>query len=399
MEKAREVTPPPDKHEKQQFERPYDPQESSRLLRLPSELRLKILRLLHKAEKPLNSCEAIPITQSSLNGHAEALEDAESSIFELSGQVLACCQQLEIEASAILYGENVLRMRCTATSDVHLLNIHCLGAHIQFERRLPYLNYEEEIHNFMSAYSGLQVYDLISKLPRFNKNPHSHVYSVVEGLLVYRFIKNFHQLSKIRNIRLVVQYHGETDVFMACIALRAMLLDKNVVLVPRMTASGAHIIQDGGGVVNPQLENLNPCRMLRCRSITFESNLSLARLVDEIVSEKEVDLFFGWPGLMRLIRSLPQRTDRNLQRLYFVHVQEHSTTFNKLQIAVLRVNAIDAKIYSARLLQQISKWNEEVAEQKAVEAKGRYEFVIAQTRKHKERIRQQVKELDAEVRV
>lgn len=183
---------------------------------------------------------------------------------------------------------------------------------------------------------------------------------------------------------------------MACKALRAMLLDKDVVLVPRITASDAHVVQDGGIIAKSQLESLKPCRMLRCRSITFESNLDLAWLVDKIVSQKKVDLFLGWPRLMRLIRSLPERTDSYLQSVRFAQVQEHATTFNEFEKAVLRVNAVDAKIYSAQLLQQIPGWNEETAEQKALEAKRRYEHEIAQTQEHKERIRQQVEELHAE---
>lgn len=72
---------------------------------------------------------------------------------------------------------------------------------------------------------------------------------------------------------------------------------------------------------------------------------------------------------------------------------------DKWQIAVLQMNMVDAKLYSARLLQQIFEWNDKTAEQKIIEARRQCEFEIAETERDKEKVRQQVEELRAEFSV
>jgi len=218
----------------------------------------------------------------------------------------------------------------------------------------------------------------------------------MEKLRLYRFIKHFQRPSKICNIRLVLRYTGPNDVFMARIALRTLLVDKNVILVPTIRSPHARSLQDGHAAVESQLESLNPCRMLRCRSITFETNLDLAWLIDEITSEKEVDLFPGRSKLGRLIHTLSSRTDSSPQSICFSRVPEHAMIIDKSQIAVLQMNMADATLYSARLLQQIFEWNDKTAKLKIIEARRQCEFEIAETERDKEKIRQQVEELHAE---
>jgi len=143
-------------HREQRFERPCNPQTSCKLLLLPSELRLKILRMLHRATETLNSYNVLHIQRQHRHDHVEACKDAERSLFELSGQALACCQQLETEASAILYGENILVIDCAANVYMHSLDTLCLGGLIRFERSMSCLNHENEIRTFASAHNNVE---------------------------------------------------------------------------------------------------------------------------------------------------------------------------------------------------------------------------------------------------
>lgn len=80
-----------------QFKLPCNPQTSSHLIRLPTELRLDILRNLLQTDHPI-------LTQST-NPHGP-LFDIED--LDLNVQLFRACQVLHREAHNILYGENTL---------------------------------------------------------------------------------------------------------------------------------------------------------------------------------------------------------------------------------------------------------------------------------------------------
>lgn len=76
------------------------PQTSSRLLQLPAELLLMILRLLHKSPRVL---------YYSIREYVEVGYDPN---VQLSSQLLRCCQSLHIDGERILYGGNTLGIIC-----------------------------------------------------------------------------------------------------------------------------------------------------------------------------------------------------------------------------------------------------------------------------------------------
>lgn len=84
---------------------PTSGQVDSRLIWLPIELRTKILRLLLRTLEPLPASAAY-------NCKAD---------FQLSSQILRCCQTLYDETHHILYKENVLSVDCTSDLPVHAL--------------------------------------------------------------------------------------------------------------------------------------------------------------------------------------------------------------------------------------------------------------------------------------
>jgi len=172
------------------------PQNSSKLLQLPAEIRLKILRLLHKAAQLLDLGNSVGIALEHLEYNSTC--NADRSIFEFSGQVLACCQQLETKGSSILYGENRLAIKCAAAGSMNALHIHCLGAHIHFARCLRDHDEPDELHAFVEAHSTVQARHLISEVYQHDET--WPAYLLIKNLQMYRFIKRFHCLTKIRKI-------------------------------------------------------------------------------------------------------------------------------------------------------------------------------------------------------
>lgn len=107
-------------------------QPESRLLCLPAELRLKILRYLHRHDGPIKSLREwkhfltpntneVPdrgYARKSLREWKHFLSTKEAIVrsyargVSLSSHLLRCCQQLHDEAIGVLYGENVLSIYC-----------------------------------------------------------------------------------------------------------------------------------------------------------------------------------------------------------------------------------------------------------------------------------------------
>jgi len=171
---------------------------------------------------------------------------------------------------------------------------------------------------------------------------------------------------------------------MAYKAVRKLLLGKDVVVVPMAITPDDQIV-----VMRPDwieckflVECLEPCRMLRCRSIKFESKLRLKRLIEEIVSEKPVGLFLEWPRFMKLINSLQRR---NAIHMHSEFVREHGPALDVLKSAVVWMDVVNAKVYTSRLLSHIMQWNKDTAEHKADNAKERFEYAHEKARIQEQR--------------
>lgn len=89
---------------KRRFTKSATSRTRSPLLRLPAELRFKVLRNL------LQTSRMIRMKQHARN--SEESNEAYSTNTSLSGQMLSCCQQLFMDGIQILYGENTLEIAC-----------------------------------------------------------------------------------------------------------------------------------------------------------------------------------------------------------------------------------------------------------------------------------------------
>lgn len=81
------------------WSQPRDGQTESRLLQLPLELRLKVLRYLHISDELFQALD-VP------NDYPSACVNRDT--VQLSTQALQTCQQLYQECCEVLYGENVI---------------------------------------------------------------------------------------------------------------------------------------------------------------------------------------------------------------------------------------------------------------------------------------------------
>ena len=86
------------------FELPANPQELSRLVQLPPEIKLMIFALLHKLPKPIEPQS--PFLPNDIPHRYNT---------QMSSQLFRTCQTLFLEASDVLYRENSLVINCTHT--------------------------------------------------------------------------------------------------------------------------------------------------------------------------------------------------------------------------------------------------------------------------------------------
>lgn len=87
------------------FSSPAKDQKPSNLLQLPTEIRLKILRnSLKQKGRICNYHEYQEKSKRRRRSHSDFVEE----IFNLSAQIMQCCQQLYEEGRNVLYGENTL---------------------------------------------------------------------------------------------------------------------------------------------------------------------------------------------------------------------------------------------------------------------------------------------------
>lgn len=248
-----------------------------RLIHLPPELLLKVLRLLLKHPgylKPLD----VEQSQS-----PDIANDA-IPIVELSAQLLATCQSLYDEAWPILYGENTLRIVCQSVSP-HYHSCYVLGAGIEL-----YCNADD-----MPA----EGYNLLS-LAR----PH-----VDSCQLTDRFVKHYDGLSRVRNVELTVGHSLAEEIFIACRAIHPLVQGKNVLfkLLPKLTRTFLDNY-DAAAVQCLDSYRLKGCRIFRCRSISFDGNKSdVSALVREIEGNTDPpkDMFPLWREAEDYMMAMP----------------------------------------------------------------------------------------------
>ncbi|KAK5942032.1 hypothetical protein PMZ80_005985 [Knufia obscura] len=352
------------------FKNECSTQTSSILKRLPPELRIKIWKLLHKNDGPLN---ALPIHGVKTNDNDwYQYPAADLSLIELSGQALSCCQLFRLEAWAILYGANSLEIKFNkGTRDDHGNWLELLGIRLWY---VPGLEGREGHCKIEKS--------LILRCGRTERD---------QWPQIYRLSKHFQSLSLVQNVRVMVGYSLPTDVYVACRIIRDLLIKKDVVFTIKPLRPTSQQNHDNRSV---ELEYLKSSRILRCRSITFESDLDLSSIIKEVTSDKPLDdLFPKYRNIVETIRDLPVINNR---RFRVAQNQDGDTTMRDLQDAVMRGDATAANVYSSALLEKITQWNEDATEYHIATARRKYEDEINNLEDKRAKMKRRLEGISAE---
>lgn len=205
------------------FAKPPTPQQASPLLRLPAELRVKILELR------LGSAAIIkPLTCSMRESVGSA---------QRSAQLLRTCQQLYYEGQVVLYDNSVVAIEFEQRFEAYTCRI--LNSALHLSNCFPIAPCTEE----PSLLNGARA---ICR----GEGPDG-MWRRVEA---ERFIQLYPTLMKIRCFRVCIQWDSQESVFVQFRVLRALLENKHVTCVRR-------------GLVVDWLES---CKILRCSSFNFK---------------------------------------------------------------------------------------------------------------------------------
>ncbi|KAK5953271.1 hypothetical protein OHC33_005839 [Knufia fluminis] len=345
------------------FEMQAVSQVASPLMRLPAELRLKILRNLLKNDGPRD-----PVPE--LANQYQTTD----RMTELSSQVLACCQRLLHEARAVLYHENTIPIRCEMPTSRDLQRpptfpIKCgiLGAkEVFFAETLEHLP-EARDWKWCSPDDPSYTFVYLNFLEQTQTH---HLSSDFDTLK-----KHYHALNKIEKVHITVQYEKGPEMFSVCRVLQDFLKDKRVVFVPELITISSR--PRTRSLQQHELNALKACQMLRCRSIEFrtEHPQDLRQIITTITSQEPVaDLFTLHHKMRTLGNSLPNYNDDE----YIWGDQEWSKLWNPFHTAILQMEAEDARELVAPLLQRATEWNEYILEEKKEAAREVYERTMAE---------------------
>lgn len=211
---------------------PRADQASSPLLRLPAELRIKILRNLHRKESVIHperyflDCKS-RMVEARLNGQndeeqkLDALETYEEHV-SLSSQTMRTCQQLRDESGDILYMTNTLlismaqQMRCCQCDNISLQVLNT-------DLELPSA---EQIRQ----HTDTQICDYVTD----TKNqllPHLHKYNMNQYTQLEEFLQTYQAVSRFQSIQLQISW-DEWEEGAACVRmLRTLFHQKDVLIV------------------------------------------------------------------------------------------------------------------------------------------------------------------------
>lgn len=332
------------------FSQPYNSQSASRLMQLPAELYLKVLRLVLRHPGYL---KPLPIEQS----HGSCCVADTVPIVELSAQLLATCQSVYKQAWPVLYGDNTLRVICQSVSP-HYHSCYVLGAGI-------------ELHCSADDMPA-EGYDLLS-LARRCAN---------DDWLTRRFAKHYGGLSKIQNIELSVGHSLTEEIFIACRAVWELVQRKNVMLklLPKNTGFNLEDARDLDAFQCSEAYRLKACRIFRCRSIRFDGNKSdVSALIREIEANTHPprDIFPMWKQANNYVKEMPRIDNTDIELAPYLPDASFSDHGDKARAAVQAYDSQDASEHIVIFLNQASKWTKAWAERAARRGEERYQIQLA----------------------
>ncbi|KAK5941911.1 hypothetical protein PMZ80_005862 [Knufia obscura] len=189
--------------ENHHFKLDRNPQDNSLLLKLPTELRVKVLRNLHVRHHP------IKIDWETSDDHKD-IPKVDSFPLELSSQVLRTCQQLYIESHDTLYKYNtldiVVKPSGSGRTAILILN-----------RRASFFS-----NMTLNNLSGIQPFEELAAAAKERLK--------AEPMINYSVLARFHQF------RLEIRYRWAETIFKTCRILKDLLYDKDV----RLALVGHH---------------------------------------------------------------------------------------------------------------------------------------------------------------
>ena len=343
------------------FQHHPNPQNGSRLIRLPAELRVKILRNLLKKPSPIQSLAE----RDPANNDARAQYDADTS---LSSQVLRTCQIAYNEGLLILYKENIIQLHIREDSD----NSCELGS---FDLTIRYPLDADDISMHQDAlleFAGnaehcdncVTISECVGSFPAYCENPACEGYYKNSGK---DLVDQYPVLQQFTHIRLVLSWmSNKNGVFVvACRALRDLLRGKHVSISFSLTLSRYY-----PGVTSRDIDP-DQARVLRCASISFEEiggpHVDMVKSL--ICSNAPVyDTHAMWRSLMQgVISKLPNVGDLNF-------ADRHKGVIEQLKSRSMSYS-LDADAFKKerdKIMQLVKQWWDEYFEHedgKAIKAK------------------------------
>lgn len=319
-------------------------------MRLPAELRVKILRMLLKSPDPLDASNPFDDEADSESTSADTDDDSEpEGCSKLSAQLLSCCQQLYAECAQVLYEENSLEVCCDwevsdwpATLEMELFYCRILGDATQIPTKLKYLDgLDDSLLHHASKCAG----------NRFN--------SPAERKSAKRLGTMLPATGRFRHIRMHVVAYKQKEIFIACRVLKDLLSDKDVVMsfYDRVEAPW-----------------LRSCLILRCRSIEFpdfrtEATKSLTHTMNASTAVK--DKFRDWQKLVHdLLPQLAATVDYKFE-------YAEADLLKHMKQSVLDYNPAKAASVREEILQKAIAWNTRWTEEEPVKIRKRAKEDIA----------------------
>ena len=262
---------------------PQDPQINSRLMRLPFEIRQKILRNLLKNSSSIRPQAAELLEHdiynvyrfsagppsSSWEASVRASFDRVEEKVQLSSHVLGVCQQLHEEGAVVLYGENTLEVHEIAYSYgpyVLVLNAICKVRqhHYPLSERLQ--NNDRSQGPDMLSVAGWRVAEKASEDRSSECKSLADAYPMIE---------------KFANVHLHLQITDQFDLFDWCSFFDLFTRNKKISITVKLQGTATEVPTDW----------FKSFRGLRCRAIAFpgvesRNAESLAELKCAITSDQ-----------------------------------------------------------------------------------------------------------------
>lgn len=303
------------------------PQTSSRLMKLPAELRVKILRMLLKDADPFDTIEP----HLSNDWYRKMLTRQGPS---MSAQILSCCQQINVEGQAVLYGENSLVVRCMfINEDCRNSDYYCrfLDSSVLLDHAVEWMDKENfDVESLAQA--------KLREASIFGRDA-----------LAERMVELLPVARKFDNLYVHVECNAQDEVYMACRVLGELLAGKNVT-IKAMKGKSDELVPSWW---------LRSCCFLRCKSVSFitHSTADTQDYVEEITGEVPVkDIHSRWHYLLHDLLNEFRTADQES----FEDANED--IFDDLQDAVLNYDVDEFEKQRKLLLEKAIDCNERWAQ-------------------------------------